>query len=95
MLAKRRREDRSMSEAFRELEQLAGPKSQWGILAIDEASPNVIYSATYKAPILVGFSPDEDQIFLVSEKIAFDKHVNCYFATKDGEVLTLDANKIP
>mgnify|MGYP000008777584 CR=1 FL=1 len=45
--------------------------------------------------MLIGFNYDQDQIFIVSEKIAFQWYVEAYFPTNDGEILELDVNDIP
>lgn len=40
-----------------------------------------------RSPILVGFNYQEDQIFVVSEKIAFQWYAEVFFPTNDGEIL--------
>ena len=44
---------------------------------------------------MIGFSKEEDQIFVVSEKIAFQWYASCYLPTNDGEILELDVKNIP
>jgi len=61
---------------------------------IDKEDLNTIYTSTRKQPILVGFSEREDQIFVASERIAFQEQANCYFETKDDEVWKLNVDSI-
>lgn len=81
-----------MLEALKEFTTIAAPKSQWGLVIIDKASPDTIYTATNGSPLLIGFSAEEDEILVVSERIAFEKHVNCYFASNDHEIFELKVN---
>jgi glucosamine 6-phosphate synthetase-like amidotransferase/phosphosugar isomerase protein len=53
---------------------------------IDREFPDVIYTATNGSPLLIGFSPEEDEIMVVSERIALEKHANCFFESKDNEI---------
>ena len=50
----------------------------------DKEQPDKIYTSTYGSPLLIGFSVNEDQIYVVSEKIAFQWYASCYFPTNDG-----------
>lgn len=40
--------------------------SYWGIVLVDKANINTIYTSTRRQPILIGFSPNETQIFVAS-----------------------------
>ncbi|XP_031472745.1 uncharacterized protein LOC116245226 [Nymphaea colorata] len=84
-----------MVEALEEFKKIAGSKSQWGLVIIDRTAPDTIYTATNGSPLLIGFSAQEDEILVVSERIAFEKHVNCFFPSNDNEVFELKVNEIP
>lgn len=94
-LALLRRQGKSMIEALEEFKKIAGAKSQWGLVIIDKTAPDTIYTATNGSPLLIGFSAQEDEILVVSERIAFEKHVNCFFPSNDNEVFELKVNEIP
>jgi len=53
--------------------------SKWGIVLIDQDDTSKMYTSTREQPILVGFSPKETQVFVASEKIAFQEQADCYF----------------
>jgi glucosamine--fructose-6-phosphate aminotransferase (isomerizing) len=55
-LALRRREGKTMLEALEEFKARAGKDSQWGLVIIDRATPDTIYTATNGSPLLIGFS---------------------------------------
>jgi glucosamine 6-phosphate synthetase-like amidotransferase/phosphosugar isomerase protein len=40
--------------------------SKWGIVLIDKDNINTIYTSTREQPILIGFSPKENQIYVAS-----------------------------
>jgi glucosamine 6-phosphate synthetase-like amidotransferase/phosphosugar isomerase protein len=61
---------------------------------IDRESPDTIYTACNGSPLLIGFSAEEDEILVVSERIAFEKHVNCFFPCNDNEVFELKVTEI-
>ena len=86
---------KSVVEALENFGKIAGKESQWGVMICDRQNPDKIYTSTNGSPLLIGFSYDEDQIFVVSEKIAFQWYASCYFPTNDGEILELDVQKIP
>lgn len=83
-LGLRRRQGRTMLEALTEFASIAADKSQWGLVIIDKDAPDTIYTFTNGSPLLIGFSEQEDQIYVVSEQIAFQKHADCFFDTKDN-----------
>lgn len=58
--------------------------SQWGLVVMDKEQPHAMYTYTHGSPLLIGFSHAEDQIFVVSEKLAFQHYVDWYIATNDG-----------
>ena len=86
---------KSVVEALQHFGKIAGKDSQWGVMICDKENPDKIYTSTMGSPLLIGFSYDNDQIFVVSEKIAFQWYANCYFPTNDGDILELDVKNIP
>jgi glucosamine--fructose-6-phosphate aminotransferase (isomerizing) len=61
---------------------------------IDKDASDTIYTATNGSPLLIGFSAEEDEILVVSERIAFEKHVSCFFPSNDHEVFELKVTEI-
>jgi glucosamine--fructose-6-phosphate aminotransferase (isomerizing) len=55
-LALRRREGKTMLEALEEFKARAGKDSQWGLVIIDRATPDTIYTATNSSPLLIACS---------------------------------------
>ena len=84
-----------MVDALKNVGKVAGPASQWGLVIIDRQEPDKLYTYTNGSPLLIGFSPKEDQIYVVSEKIAFQTFADCYLPTNDEEIFELSVNKIP
>jgi glucosamine 6-phosphate synthetase-like amidotransferase/phosphosugar isomerase protein len=66
--------------------KIAGKDSQWGIVAIDKSTPDIMFTHTQGSPLLIGFNSQEDQVYVVSEKIAFQSFADCYLPTADGEI---------
>jgi glucosamine 6-phosphate synthetase-like amidotransferase/phosphosugar isomerase protein len=60
------KEGKTMREALQSFQDIAGKESQWGVMVIDNKTPDIIYTSTMGSPILVGFNYQEDQIFVVS-----------------------------
>lgn len=58
-------------------------ESKWAIVLIDKDNIDKMYTSTNEQPILIGFSPNQEQIFVASEKIAFQQHANFFFETMD------------
>lgn len=54
----------------------------------------MIYTYTSGSSLLIGFSPEEDQIYVVSEKKAFQNCADYYMQTNDGQILELNVNEI-
>lgn len=73
MLGKLRKQGLTMVESMRKFEEIASEKSQWGLVVIDKSTPDVLYTFTSEAPILIAFSKEEDEIYVASEMIAFQK----------------------
>ena len=46
------------------------------------------------SPLLIGFSKDEKEVYVASEKIAFAKQADCYFVSEDSEIFELKASEI-
>jgi len=65
-MGKLKREGHSIKESFSMLKNYLNEDSYWGIVLIDKDNINTIYTSTRKQPILVGFSPNETQIFVAS-----------------------------
>lgn len=84
-----------MVEALRKFGKIAGDKSQWGLVIVDKEKPDTIYTYTNGSPLLIGFSRQEDQIYIVSERIAFQTYAECYLPTNDEEIFELNVNEIP
>jgi glucosamine 6-phosphate synthetase-like amidotransferase/phosphosugar isomerase protein len=84
-----------MVEALKRFGEEAGENSQWGIVAIDKEESDRIYTFTKGSPLLIGFNKQEDQIYVVSEQIAFQTFADCFIPTEDGEIFELPANSIP
>ena len=61
---------------MRELETIASKNKQWGLVAIDKDHPDTIYTATYGASLLIGFSQNEKEVYVASEKIALAKNAD-------------------
>lgn len=55
-------------------------------MIIDKDHPDTIFTSTHGSPLLIGFSAAEDQIYVASEIIAFQKTANFYFETGDKEI---------
>lgn len=87
-------EGKTVKEALVEFSSVAGKESQWGLLVADRDQPDKIYTSTFGSPMLIGFAKQEDQIFVVSEKIAFQAYADEYFPTEDGEILELDVENV-
>jgi glucosamine 6-phosphate synthetase-like amidotransferase/phosphosugar isomerase protein len=45
-----------MLEALEEFKARAGKDSQWGLVIIDRATPDTIYTATNSSPLLIACS---------------------------------------
>ena len=88
-LALKRKQGMTMLEALNQFTAIAQKKSQWGLVIIDTRDKETIYTATKGSPLLIGFSREEDEIMIVSERIAFQKHASCYFPSYDGEIYEL------
>lgn len=76
------------------METYLNKDSKWGIVLLDQDDTSKIYSSTREQPILIAFSPKENQIYVASEKIAFQDYADCFFETKDNEVWELSVEKI-
>jgi|JI9StandDraft_1071089.scaffolds.fasta_scaffold33304_2 glucosamine--fructose-6-phosphate aminotransferase (isomerizing) len=85
----------SMHNALKAFGRIAGDKSQWGLVIVDREQPDKIYTYTNGSPLLIGFSKTEDQIYVVSERIAFQTFADYYLPTNDDEIFELSANDIP
>lgn len=48
------------------METYLNKDSKWGIVLVDQDDPNKLYTSTREQPILVGFSPKENQIYVAS-----------------------------
>jgi len=48
------------------LKEYLNKDSKWGIVLIDKDDINTIYTSTKEQPILIGFSPKENQIYVAS-----------------------------
>lgn len=60
---------------------------------MDKKQPHKMWTTTNGSPILIGMNDQE--IFVASEAIAFQKEADCYFVTSDGETFELEVAKIP
>ena len=76
------------------METYLNKDSKWGIVLIDQDDMGKLYTSTREQPILIGFSPKENQIYVASEKIAFQDYADCFFQTKDNEVWELSIENI-
>ena len=82
-----------MVEALEKFGSVADLKaSQWGLVIVDREQPDKIYTYTHGSPLLIGFSSFEDQIYVVSQLIAFQTYADCYLPTNDGEIFELSVN---
>lgn len=68
---------------------MVSPESQWALVVVDKEKPDMIYTSTRGLPLLVGFGDHGDQLYVASEKIAFQEHADCYFAMNDREIYEL------
>lgn len=68
-------------------------KPQWGIVIMDKDNPNKMWTTTSGSPILIGMNNNE--FFVASESIAFQKDADCFFVTNDGEIWELEIKNIP
>lgn len=93
-MGKLKNEGHSIVESFRIMETYLNKDSKWGIVLIDQEDMSKLYTSTREQPILIGFSTMENQIFVASEKIAFQDYADCFFETKDNEVWELSVDKI-
>ena len=92
LLGKFKKQGMTIVEGLREVEKIASPNSQWGVVVIDKEQPDRIYTSTRGSPILVGLGDRE--IFVASEVIAFQKHTKEYFETGDGEIHELEIESL-
>ena len=88
-MGKLKNEGHSIVESFRIMETYLNKDSKWGIVLVDQDDTSKIYTSTREQPILIAFSPKENQIYVASEKIAFQDYADCFFETKDNEVWEL------
>ncbi len=77
---------KNVTDALKSFGEIAEKGSQWGLVLLDKKNPTSLYTYTQGSPLLIGFSRQEDQVFVVSEKLAFQDLADCYFPTNDGEI---------
>lgn len=85
LIGKFKKQGKSLMEALIESEKIMkenSKKSQWGVVMIDRDEPDKIWTSTNGSPILIGMNDDE--MFVASEQIAFQREADCYFSTQDG-----------
>ena len=65
-MGKLKNEGHSIVESFRIMETYLNKDSKWGIVLVDQDDTNKIYTSTREQPILIAFSPKENQIYVAS-----------------------------
>lgn len=53
-------------ESFKIMETYLNKDSKWGIVLIDQEDMSKLYTSTREQPILIGFSQNENQIYVAS-----------------------------
>lgn len=93
-MGKLKNEGHPIMESFKIMGSYLNKDSKWGIVLIDQDDITKLYTSTREQPILIGFSSKEHQIFVASEKIAFQDYADCFFETKDNEIWELSVENI-